>query len=95
MSTTLCEGDRVQVSRFACGRCKAEGPCFQITGIGPKSGDYVIVHRLDALPVCRAIMKDLGVTSVSYEEPAKNPVDEGGFCRICGLPIGAHAGHCS
>ncbi len=61
MSTTLYEGDNVQVTRFACGRCQKDGPCFQSTGVGPKSGDYVIVHRDDAEEVFGAILKDMDI----------------------------------
>jgi hypothetical protein len=67
MSTNLHEGDRVQVTRFACGRCQKGGPCFQITGIGPKSGDYVIVHRDDAEDVCKAILNDMDI-GLSYRD---------------------------
>ena len=65
MSTNLFEGDRVQVSRFACGQCRTKGPCFQVTGIGPKSGDYVVLHREDAPAVVKAVLKDM-----FYEESA-------------------------
>jgi predicted lipoprotein with Yx(FWY)xxD motif len=58
VSTTLFEGDRVQVSRFACGQCRVKGPCFQVTGIGPKNGDYVVIHREDADKVIIAILAD-------------------------------------
>lgn len=61
MSTNLYEGDNVQVTRFACGRCKKAGPCFQITGIGPTNGDYVIVHRDEAESVCEKILQDLDI----------------------------------
>ena len=61
MSSTLYEGDRVEVTRFACGKCQKSGPCFQITGRGPKAGDYVIVHRDDAQEVCGAILQDMDI----------------------------------
>lgn len=67
MSNNLYEGDRVQVTKFACGRCQKDGPCFQITGIGPRSGDYVIVHRDDAPDVCRVILEDMDI-GLSYRE---------------------------
>jgi hypothetical protein len=67
MSTNLYEGSNVQVTRFACGPCQTDGPCFQITGLTPKDGDYVIVHRNDAEEVCKAILKDMDI-GLSYRE---------------------------
>lgn len=59
MSTNLFEGDRIQVTRFACGQCRTKGPCFQVTGIGPRNGDYTVVHREDAPTVVKTILKDM------------------------------------
>ena len=67
VSTNLYEGDNVQVTRFACGKCQKEGPCFQITGLTPKDGDYVIVHRDNAEDVCKAILGDMDI-GLSYRE---------------------------
>jgi hypothetical protein len=61
MSTQLFEGNNVQVTRFACGRCRTDGPCFQITGIGGGAGDYVIVHREDAQSVAKALAEEVGL----------------------------------
>ena len=62
MSTTLYEGSGIQVTRFACGKCKTDGPCFQITGDGGAGGDYVVVHRSEAQSVSKAMLDDVGLT---------------------------------
>lgn len=69
MGNCLFEGERVIVTRFACGRCKTEGPCFQITGVGYKAGDYVIVHREDAKDVSKAMLKEVGLDVAYPEDP--------------------------
>ncbi len=67
MSTKLYEGEGVQVALFACGKCRKDGPCFQITGLGAKNGDYVIVHRSESENVARALAEETGL---SLHDPA-------------------------
>ena len=68
MSTTLYEGSGIQVTRFACGKCKTDGPCFQITGDGGNNGDYVVVHRSEAQGVSKAMLDDLGLVIVDVDD---------------------------
>jgi hypothetical protein len=73
MSTQLYEGEGVQVTRFACGKCRKDGPCFQITGLGEVNGDLVVVHRSEAPEVLKAIAGELGqhVVSDLDEDPGR------------------------
>lgn len=68
MSTNLFEGPGIQVTRFACGKCKTDGPCFQITGDGGSNGDYVVVHRSEAQGVSKAMLDDLGLVIVDVDD---------------------------
>lgn len=96
MSTNIFESPNLQVTRFACGKCREAGPCFQITGDGGKTGDYVILHRALAHDATYAILRD--IHSLGRPEQATDPCVEdqhrGTECKCCHVIEHCCSHHC-
>lgn len=83
MSTNLYDVGGLQVTRFACGKCRTDGPCFQITGDGTGGGDYVIIHRFQAHDAAYAILHDMHKEKPPDADPCQDDQHRGTECKCC------------
>ena len=93
MSTNIYDAGGIQVTRFACGKCGTDGPCFQVTGDGYKGGDFVIVHRAQAHDAAYAILHDMHKEKPPDAEPC-GPDHRGAECKCCHVIMHCCPRHC-
>lgn len=95
MSTNIYEGLGLIVTRFACGKCGPDGPCFQLTGDGSNGGDFVVIHRGQAEEATYSIMRDLhDPNSRRGADPCVEDEHRGVECNCCHVIEHCCSHHC-
>jgi len=94
MSTTIYDASGINVTRFACGKCRADGPCFQVTGDGYKGGDFVIIHRSNAHDAAYAILHDMHKPKPPDADTCIDDQHRGTECKCCHVIEHCCSHHC-